>query len=393
MYSLNKDNPSFFDKNKLQSEFIRQASVCHGCRRCFNYCPAFPILFKFTDSKGVKALTLDDLYTIASECFHCNMCYVNCPFTPPNDLNMDFPHLLEWGWLLMRKEKGIPLKERLYEMLDFVGIARPVAPAMVNFLESDDAPKLRVSEKSLKQSLTPPQVPNPVAKVVLFPTCLVDNFFVEIGKDLVEVYSKLGIQVKIGDFLCCGAPMLDAGDADMLKKNAERNYSKIKEYLDEGYDVVSPVPTCTLMLSKEYQYVLDKEQVKVYDAMEYLMKLKKEGKIKLDYKLPLSAFYHAPCHLKYLGVGYPGVQTLRMIKTKVELADKGCSGIDGGWGLRNYSKAKVVGSKMMEAFSQSKADVFVTECPLAGMQIEKASGKKPLHPIQMLKRAIENDKS
>jgi glycerol-3-phosphate dehydrogenase subunit C len=46
---------------------------------------------------------------------------------------------------------------------------------------------------------------------------------------------------------------------------------------------------------------------------------------------------------------------------------------------------------MMEAFSQSRADVFVTECPLAGMQIEKASGKRPLHPIQLLKRAMESD--
>lgn len=391
MYSLNKDNPNFFDKSRLQSEFIRQSSVCHGCRRCFNYCPAFPTLFKLTDSKGVKALTLNDLYDVASECFHCNMCYVNCPFTPPNELNMDFPHLLEWGWLLLRREKGIPLKERLYEMLDMVNLARPIAPAMVNFLESPDAPKLKVALKSFKSTFKRVKVDNPVAKVILFPTCLVDNFFVELGNDLVDVYSRLGIQVELGDFVCCGAPMLDAGDADSLKRNAEKNYSKILKYINEGYDVVSPIPTCTLMLTKEYQYVLDKEPVKVYDAMEYLMKLKKEGKIKMDYKIPLSAFYHAPCHLKYLGVGYPGVQTMRGLKIKVELADKGCSGIDGGWGLRNYDKAKVVGSKMMEAFSENKADVFVTECPLAGMQIEKASGRKPLHPIQLLKKAMEND--
>lgn len=391
MYSLNKDNPNFFDKSRLQSEFIRQSSVCHGCRRCFNYCPAFPTLFKLTDSKGVKALTLNDLYDVASECFHCNMCYVNCPFTPPNELNMDFPHLLEWGWLLLRREKGIPLKERLYEMLDMVNLARPIAPAMVNFLESPDAPKLKVAPKSFKSTFKRVKVDNPVAKVILFPTCLVDNFFVELGNDLVDVYSRLGIQVELGDFVCCGAPMLDAGDADSLKRNAEKNYSKILKYINEGYDVVSPIPTCTLMLTKEYQYVLDKEPVKVYDAMEYLMKLKKEGKIKMDYKIPLSAFYHAPCHLKYLGVGYPGVQTMRGLKIKVELADKGCSGIDGGWGLRNYDKAKVVGSKMMEVFSENKADVFVTECPLAGMQIEKASGRKPLHPIQLLKKAMEND--
>ncbi|MEM3204470.1 MAG: glycerol-3-phosphate dehydrogenase, partial [Saccharolobus sp.] len=52
MYSLNPSNPSFFDSNKLLSEFVRQASVCHGCRRCFNYCDAFPTLFEYTDKKG-----------------------------------------------------------------------------------------------------------------------------------------------------------------------------------------------------------------------------------------------------------------------------------------------------------------------------------------------------
>jgi glycerol-3-phosphate dehydrogenase subunit C len=393
MYSLNKDNPDFFNQNKLQSEFIRQASVCHGCRRCFNYCPAFPKLFKFTDQKGPKALTLDDLFDITTDCFHCNMCYVNCPFTPPNDLNMDFAHLMDWAWLFYRSKSGIPLKDRLFEMLDFARFVRPISKNMVKGLISNDAPELKVSDKGFLSSFNNKEIQNPKAKVILFHTCLIENFYPEIGKDLVEVYNRLGIEVKTANFLCCGAPMLDVGDADALKRNAEYNYKLLKEYVEKGYDIVSPVPTCTLMLTKEYQYVLDKDPIKVYDSMEYLLKLKREGKIQIKGELPRSIFYHTPCHLKYLGVGIPGVQLMRNVKSKVEVADKGCSGIDGGWGLRNYSKAKVVGSKMMEAFSQSNAEVFATECPLAGLQILKATGRKPLHPIQVLKEAMENDKS
>jgi glycerol-3-phosphate dehydrogenase subunit C len=45
---------------------------------------------------------------------------------------------------------------------------------------------------------------------------------------------------------------------------------------------------------------------------------------------------------------------------------------------------------MMESFKESKAELFVTECPLAGLQIEKASGRKPLHPIQVLKEVIKS---
>lgn len=393
MYSLNKDNPDFFNRQKLESEFIRQATVCHGCRRCFNYCDVFPKMFKLTDQKGPKALTLDDLFELSKDCFHCNLCYVNCPYVPPHEFNMDFPHLMEWAWLLYRTERGIPLKDRLYEMLDFAGLARPLAKSMVKGLVSEDAPQLRVADKGFLSTVKKKKIENPKAKVVLFHTCLVENFYPEIGHDLVEVYNKLGIEVETTNFRCCGAPMLDVGDAEMLKRNAEYNYNLMKKYVEQGYDVVSPIPTCTLMLTKEYKYILDKEPIKVYDAMEYLLKLRREGKIDIKGELGKSIFYHAPCHLRYLGVGLPGVQLMRSVKGKVEIADKGCSGIDGGWGLRNYHVAKRIGAKMMDAFAQSNADLLVTECPLAGLQIEKASGRRPLHPIQVLKEAMKSDKS
>ena len=62
---------------------------------------------------------------------------------------------------------------------------------------------------------------------------------------------------------------------------------------------------------------------------------------------------------------------MRSLGLKVETSNKGCSGMDGGWGLRNYETAKRVGSKMMDYFRESKADLLVTECPLAGLQIKR----------------------
>lgn len=279
-------------------------------------------------------------------------------------------------------------------MLDGVALARPLAK---NIMEKSkellgihrEAPTLPVAEKGLREKVKPKKIDNPKAKVALFPTCLVENFFTEIGEDIIEVYNSLGIEVVIPRFLCCGAPMLDSGDIDRLKKNAEYNLSLIRQLIEQGYDIVSPIPTCTLMI-KEYERVLDQKVPKVYDALEYLLKLKNDGKIDLKGKFEKSVYYHPPCHLRYLQLGYPGVRLLRQMGAKVEISDKGCSGIDGGWGLRNYDTAKRVGSKMMESFKQSSANVFSTECPLAGLQIEKASNKKPLHPIQILKEAMKN---
>ena len=108
--------------------------------------------------------------------------------------------------------------------------------------------------------------------------------------------------------------------------------------IKEGYDVVSPIPTCTLMLN-EYPRVLGREVPKAHDAMEYLLKLVNEGKVQIKGKLEKSVAYHPP-HLKYLRVGYPVVRLMRSLGLKVETSNKGCSGMDGGWGLRNYETAK-----------------------------------------------------
>ncbi|QIW25149.1 glycerol-3-phosphate dehydrogenase [Sulfolobus sp. S-194] len=395
MYNLNPEDKTFFDSSKLLSEFIRQASICHGCRLCFNYCFAFPKLFKLTDEKGPKNLTLDDLEEITKECFHCKMCYNNCPYTPPHEFAMDFADLMDWAWLYFRSQKPLTLRDFLFELVDGTNLARPLVSKLYPHTRrllgiSEDAPMPLVKEKGFLREVKPKRIEKPIAKVVLFHTCLVENFYPELGFDLIEVFNKLGIEVVTANFLCCGAPMLDVGDAKRLKKNAEYNYSLMRKFIEQGYDIVSPIPTCTLMLSKEYPLILQKEGIKVYDAMEYLLKLDREGKIKISGKLEKSIFYHPPCHLKYLKVGYAGVNIMRKLGAKVEISDKGCSGIDGGWGLRNYEKARVVGSKMMNAFAESKADIFMTECPLAGLQIQKASKRQPLHPIQILKEVLSN---
>ena len=43
------------------------------------------------------------------------------------------------------------------------------------------------------------------------------------------------------------------------------------------------------------------------------------------------------------------------------------------------------------ALLQAGAEVWASDCPLAAIQFEQATGKKPLHPIQVLARALRPD--
>jgi Fe-S oxidoreductase len=66
-----------------------------------------------------------------------------------------------------------------------------------------------------------------------------------------------------------------------------------------------------------------------------------------------------------------------------------CSAIDGTWGLRaeNVEMAKRVAKPLMDAVSESGAELIAGDCHLANTAIHEDTGKKPVHPLQVLARA------
>ena len=43
---------AFYDTAALDKELERVFDICHGCRRCFNLCDSFPILFDMVDESA-----------------------------------------------------------------------------------------------------------------------------------------------------------------------------------------------------------------------------------------------------------------------------------------------------------------------------------------------------
>ncbi|MEE8343511.1 MAG: Fe-S oxidoreductase, partial [Gammaproteobacteria bacterium] len=48
--------PGFYDQEKLFKELERVFDICHGCRRCFSLCNAFPTLFDAIDASDTMEL-------------------------------------------------------------------------------------------------------------------------------------------------------------------------------------------------------------------------------------------------------------------------------------------------------------------------------------------------
>ena len=81
--------------------------ICHGCRRCFNLCDSFPKLFDYIDEseeEDVASLSSDKFKPVVDACTLCDMCFMTkCPYVPPHEFDLDFPHLMLRYRMLQRK--------------------------------------------------------------------------------------------------------------------------------------------------------------------------------------------------------------------------------------------------------------------------------------------------
>ena len=69
--------PAFWDEGALQAELERVFDICHGCRRCFSLCNAFPVLFDHVDESPtgeVAALPRAARWAVVDHCSLCDMC-------------------------------------------------------------------------------------------------------------------------------------------------------------------------------------------------------------------------------------------------------------------------------------------------------------------------------
>jgi Fe-S oxidoreductase len=412
-FVFNLNDPAFYDRKDLHAEERRIFEICHGCRLCAGLCPSFDILFELLDSRDIsaEALTDGDLDAVMGPCFYCKLCYTKCPYTPPHEYRLDFPHLALRHKAVVFKEKGAPLAARM--LADPQGMARkarPLAPlanavnrnrlarkAMAPLLRiHPDAPLPPVAFRTFASRFR--KLPKPAEvreRVVLFTTCLVDANYPELGEVLVRFLNACSVEVLLPEGLdCCGIPSFDIGDLSTAAARARRNVKALLPYVRQGLAVIAPVSSCAMALSREYPLLVPGEESKevagaVQDLFDYLAGLKAKGLWPRGEPRPLGEVaYHLPCHLKQMGAGFKGRDLLKDLPgTTVKVLDA-CSGHDGTYGIRleTYADSMKVGRKLMGRAREARGTV-VTECPLSGLQITHGTGREALHPLLLLARA------
>ena len=121
---------AFYDKVALDAELERVYDICHGCRRCVSLCDAFPTLFDLVDNSPtleVDGVAKDDYMKVVDQCFLCDLCAeTKCPYLPPHEWAVDFPHLMLRAKAYRFKHGGTHWRDRLITSTDPVFTALSV---------------------------------------------------------------------------------------------------------------------------------------------------------------------------------------------------------------------------------------------------------------------------
>ena len=428
-HALDWRSADFHDEGKLFAELDRVFDICHGCRRCFSLCNSFPTLFDAIDESSTMELNGVDKKTVywkvVDHCYLCDMCYMTkCPYVPPHAWNLDFPHLMLRAKAVKLKSGMVRTRDRILTSTDAVGSLAgiPVISGIVNAVNRNTTmrgvldkvlgvhPKAKLPEyhsKTLRKRLAS-QVDDQArgepagrtrGRVALFATCYGNYNAPQLGEDLLAVFRHNDIPVRLTEKeQCCGMPKLELGDLEAVARAKEANIPVLAKLVDEGWDIVAPIPSCVLMFKQELPLMFpDDPEVRkvkeaIFDPFEYLMLRHEAGKLKTDFKQPLGKIaYHVACHLRVQNIGMKTRDLLQLVPdTEVEAIER-CSGHDGTYAVKSefHEISMKIGKPVVSRVEKAAADHYSSDCPMAGHQIENglSGDKPPTHPLTLLRMA------
>ena len=424
-------NPDFADRGKTEAEMRRIFDICHGCRRCFNLCNAFPRLFDLIDNSATGELdgvAIADYHKVADACTLCDMCFMTkCPYVPPHEFNLDFPHVMLRYRAAELREGRMPRARRELARTDRNGklarfvaplanwasdrrnrLTRPLLEKLAGIDRNAALPRYHMRtflRRAKRAAPVDKSAPAAGRKAVLYATCIVNYNNPSIGEATRAVLAKNGVATKVLYPQCCQMPQFEAGDLAKVAAAARHVAASLAPWIDKGYDIVALVPSCALMLKFEWPLLVpDDPAVRMladatFDIAEYVVDIaRKEGLAPGLQPLGGAVTLHIACHARAQNIGQKAAEMLRILPNAQVSVIERCSGHGGSWGVfkGNFETALKVGRPVARQALREPKPFLAAECPLAGMHVLQgmellAKGQAlpsgPFHPIELVARA------
>lgn len=426
------EDPDFSDRAKTEAEMRRIFDICHTCRRCFNLCDAFPRLFDLIDnseSGELDTVSPADYQKVADACTLCDMCFMTkCPYVPPHEFNVDFPHVMLRYRAVELGEGRIPLQQRELVKTDRNGrlaglvaplanwaserknkLTRPLLEKVAGIDRNAALPKYHGRTFVMRSKRALPQIdraaPAYGRKALLYATCFVNYNNPSIGEATRAVLALNGVETEVLYPRCCGMPQLEQGDLARVAASAGRVAAALGPWIDKGYDIIALVPSCALMLKFEWPLIVpndaavEKLSKSTFDVSEYIVDIaRNEGLAPGLSALDGGVTVHLACHARAQNMGQKAAEMLRLLPQADVAVIERCSGHGGSWGVLegNFETALKVGRPVARQALKNAKQFLSSECPLAAIHIlqgmemlakDEPLPDRPMHPIELFARA------
>ena len=422
-------HPDFLDKNKLDQEMRRVFDICHGCRRCFNLCDSFPKLFDMIDeskNENVENLSSDQFSPVVDACTLCDMCFMTkCPYVPPHDFNLDFPHLMLRYRASQKKQNKLPFIPAQLAKIDrnakigvmfswFINWASNIKNKIVRkILELIAGIDMKVKLPKYNSetftnyfkknnNLIKTEGLSKNRKVVIYSTCFVNFNKKDTGVAALKVLKKNGVEVQEAYPGCCGMPFLEQADLSKVVEQAKKVSKGLLFWVDKGYQVITLTASCGLMLKFEWPLLLpENKDIKrlsknVSDIDEYIVDISnKEGLTEGLQEIDGGVTVHNACHARAQNMGIKARDMLKLIPNiKIDVVER-CAGHGGTFGImkETHNIALKVGRPAAKQIKNKNNKYMASDCPLAGKHLKQLAmdtnivSDEALHPIELLAKA------
>lgn len=356
-------------------------------------------------------LTSKDVYEVLDLCLECKGCKAECP----SQVDMA---KLKYEWLQhYYDDHGTPLAARA---MGNVGRVAPLGQALAPLANAllPTKPVRWLLEKTMgvdarrvfpryanfrfdrwfhgrngrPAAAVPAPAPTDLGPVALFADTWTMYHVPELGQAAVAVLERIGYQVELVPYGCCGRPQISKGLAREAQRMAKANVAKLHGYVERGVPVVGLEPSCVAAFTDDYPDLVPSDATAavakhVTMLEDFLAKEWTRGRFD-----PATVFrkdagalqFHGHCQQKAV-LGIRATEAvLGWVSDEVNVLDAGCCGMAGSFGYGHHDLSMTIGEQRL--FPAVRDFEGTTAAPgfSCRHQVADGTGKEATHPVQVL---------
>tara|TARA_Y100000996_G_scaffold337134_1_gene273828 strand:+ start:65 stop:1225 length:1161 start_codon:yes stop_codon:yes gene_type:complete len=379
-----------------------------------------------SQNEDVESLSSEQFAPVVDACTLCDMCFMTkCPYVPPHDFDLDFPHLMLRYRTAQKKLGKLPSVPRQLAEIDRNSKVGVLFSGIFNWISSIKNKTFRKILEIIFGIDIRVQLPkynsetfssffkkninrinydkkSNERKVVIYSTCFVNFNKKNTGVAALKVLKKNGVEVKETYPGCCGMPFLEQADLPKVVEQAKKVSNDLLEWIDKGYKVVTLTASCGLMLKFEWPLLLPNDKnikklsTNVMDIDEYVVDIaNNEGLAEGLKEIDGGVTVHHACHARAQNMGIKARDMIKLIpNVKIDVVER-CAGHGGTFGVmkETHDLAIKVGKPTARQIKTKNNKYMASDCPLASKHLKQLqedtniSNDEALHPIELIAKS------